>query len=101
MTAYSTASGEVALVFTYGRMNISDSAANSAHDTSARTVPHPAAASASFGRSCAYLRAMYVFTPTPVPTASAIITSCIGYMTESAVSASFEYMPTKKLSTML
>ena len=42
-----------------------------------------------------------VFTPTPVPTASAIITSCIGYMTESAVSASFEYMPTKKLSTML
>ena len=40
-------------------------------------------------------------TATPVPTAMAIITICIGYTTVTAVSASAEYLPTKKLSTIL
>ena len=48
----------------------------------------------------AYSLDIYVLTPTPVPTASAVIINCKGYMTDNAVSPCPEYCPTKRLSTM-
>lgn len=51
--------------------------------------------------SCPSLAAIIVLMPTPVPTANAIIRSCIGYIMDNAVSPSSEYRPIKRLSIIL
>ena len=75
--------------------------ANITHRANARGVPTPAYSSAIFFSPTPSLAAITVFMPTPVPTASAIISSCSGYTIDRAVRPVSEYLPTKRLSTIL
>ena len=67
------ASGAVAEVITYGRISRVLVRAKAAQLISARAVPVPAVSS-TFS-PLAYWRDICVFTPTPVPTAMAVMTS--------------------------
>ena len=73
-----TASGSVAERRTNGPMITVVTTATTAQLRAASTMPIPPARSARSGSRWAYLRAMYVFVPTPVPTAMATMMSCSG-----------------------
>ena len=74
-TASSTAAGDVAEASENGRRMGRMIAVKSAHMTSASKMPAPPVLFAASVRPFAYRRDICVFTPTPVPTASAVIMS--------------------------